>query len=117
MQAGALQLTGVVEASQMSGDWQRAAPVHTPAWQTSPVVQGLLSLQAPPSLPAVWAEQEPVDSWQVPATWQTSVATEQVTGAPAHTPLAQVSPVVQFKPSLQVPPVTGVGAEQVPLGS
>src|SRR5437867_3407850 len=82
--------------------WSDAAhvtgvPVHAPAWQLSPVVHRLPSLQAVP-LGATGLEQVPVAGSQVPATWHWSDA-GQATGIPAQRPAWQVSPVVQRLPS------------------
>jgi len=65
----------------------------------------------------VWAEQVPVAGTQAPATWQTSVATGQVTGVPpTQAPAWQVSTVVQPFPSLQATPsAAGVWAEHRPV--
>jgi hypothetical protein len=83
----------------------------------SPEVQNRPSLQTVPLGALVWAEQ-PVAGAHVPATWQTSVAAGQVTTAPPlHTPVWQVSPVVQRLLSLQVVPSTAtVSAEQPVAG-
>jgi hypothetical protein len=116
MQAGALQAP--VLALQMSGDAQcGVGPAQTPAVQTSPSVHRLLSLQVVPFGALVWAEHAPVAGTQVPATWQASVATGQVTGLPpTHAPAWQVSTVVQALPSLQVVPLgAGVWAEHTPV--
>jgi hypothetical protein len=116
MQAGATQEP--LLALQMSGAAQcGVGPAQTPAVQTSPSVQRLLSLQAVPSAAGVWAEQTPVAGKQVPATWQASVATGQVTGLPpTQAPAWQVSAVVQALPSLQeVPLAAGVWAEHTPV--
>jgi hypothetical protein len=54
--------------------WSRAVQTvavpdeHVPAWQLSPVVQALLSVQPVPSL-AFGFEQTPVPVSQTPATW------------------------------------------------
>jgi hypothetical protein len=42
--------------------------VHVPAWQLSPVVQALLSVQLVPFV-AIGFEQKPVPVSQTPATW------------------------------------------------
>jgi hypothetical protein len=55
-----------------------AAPVHTPAWQVSPVVQRLPSLQAVP-LALFVAEQTPVAGLQVGTLWHWSGAGPQLT--------------------------------------
>src|SRR5437870_2077387 len=88
-------------------------PLQTPAWQVSPVVQVLPSLQAVP-LATGGFEQVPISGLQVPAVWHWSGA-GQTTAVPAHTPAWQVSPVVQALPSVQMVPVAARGFEQVPV--
>jgi hypothetical protein len=75
------------------------APVQTPAWQLSPLVQALPSLQPTPSA-AFGLEQAPVAASHVPATWHWSSAV-QTTGVPVQTPLRQASPAVHLSPSSQ----------------
>src|SRR5438094_549299 len=93
-----------VAGSQVPAAWHwsgavhaTAVPVQRPAWQVSPVVHALPSLQAVP-LAATGLEQVPVAGSQVPATWHWSEA-GQATGVPVQRPAWQVSPVVQRLPS------------------
>ena len=89
-------------------------PVQAPAWQASPVVQALLSLQVVP-FGAVGFEQVPSAGLQVPATWHWSDAVQTFAVPPMQAPAWQVSPVVHALPSLQVVPFGAFGFEQVPL--
>jgi hypothetical protein len=88
-------------------------PAQLPAVQTSPVVQGLPSLQALP-FAAVGFEQVPVVGLHVPGAWHWSDAAH-VTAVPAHEPLVQTSPVVHALPSLHAVAFAAVGFEQVPV--
>jgi len=101
-----------VAGSQVPARWHwsdaghvTAVPVQVPAWQVSPAVHALPSLQAVP-LAATGLEQVPVAGSQVPARWHWSDA-GQATGVPLQTPALQVSPVVQRLPS----------EHRLPLGS
>src|SRR5947208_2227668 len=90
-------------------------PAQTPAWQVSPVVQALPSLQLVPLATGGGFGQVPVAGLQVAASWHWSSAV-QATGVPEHAPARQISPVVQALPSLQlVPFATGWGFGQVPV--
>jgi hypothetical protein len=97
---------------QTPGFWQApgaaqvtaVAPVHAPAWQVSPCVQALLSLQELPSTLLPYA-QTPVAELQTPAVWHVPGAA-QVTGlAPVQVPAWQVSVCVQASPSLHEAPL------------
>ena len=115
-------------------------PSQTPAWQVSPVVQGMPSLHVVPSAfagfeqmpvprsqtPVKWHEsravhttgvlgpQAPVPVLQTPGTWHKSGA-EQTTGElPVHTPAWQVSVWVQALASLHGEPLDFAGLEQAP---
>jgi hypothetical protein len=85
-----------------------AAPVHTPAWQVSPVVHALPSLQAVPS--GWFGFEQPVAGLQTPAAWHWSTATQVTAAPPVQTPAWHVSLVVQTFPSLQAAPLTFAGA-------
>jgi len=75
------------------------APVQTPAWQVSPCVHALPSLQAVPSGKA-GLTQPPAIGSQVPAVWQASAV--QTTGLPpVQSPATHVSTCVHGLPSLQ----------------
>src|SRR5215831_15042575 len=89
--------------------------MHAPAWQASPVVQALLSLQVVP-FGAAGFEQTPVVGAQVPATWHWSEAVQTLAVPPVQTPAWQASPVVQALPSLHVVPLVAFGFEQTPVG-
>src|SRR5262245_23997370 len=89
-------------------------PVHAPAWQASPVVQALPSLQVVP-FAAFGFEQTPVVVSQTPATWHWSDAVQAFAVPPVHAPAWQDSPVVQALPSLQVVPFAAFGFEQTPV--
>jgi hypothetical protein len=98
-------------ASQLPARWhwpwagQLTVPEQVPAWQASPVVQALLSLQAVPST-AAGLVHCPFAS-QAPARWHWSWA-GQLT-VPEQVPAWQASPVVQALLSLQAVP-SGAGA-------
>lgn len=113
-----------VVASQTPAAWQESeagqvfvAPAEqAPAWQESPVVQALPSLQSVP-LAAAGFEQAPVAASQVPATWQESEAV-QLFGVPAEqAPAWQESPVVQALLSLQAVPLLTAGFVQDPVAT
>jgi hypothetical protein len=88
--------------------------VQRPAWQVSPVVQALPSLQGV-EFGAFGFEQTPVAGAQTPATWHWSEAA-QTFGVPGvQRPAWQVSPVVQALPSLQGVAFGAVGFEQTPV--
>src|SRR5215831_5902036 len=89
-------------------------PVQAPAWQASPVVQALPSLQAVP-LAAFGFEQTPLVGSQVPGTWEWSDAVQTLAVPPVQTPFWQASPVVQALPSLQAVPLAAFGFEQTPV--
>src|SRR5262245_16164280 len=80
-----------------------APPTQLPAWQLSPWVQALPSVQAVPFV-AAGLEHMPVCGSQVPATWHWSDAVH-TTGAPTQVPAWQLSPCVQRSPSLQALPL------------
>jgi hypothetical protein len=97
---------GIPGAGQTTG----FEPAHTPAAHVSVWVQPLPSLHIVPSGFAGNA-QRPVCGAQVPAVWHAPGAPQTIGFAPTHTPLWQVSLVVQALPSLHVVPVSSV---QVP---
>src|SRR5215831_5124526 len=88
--------------------------MHAPAWQASPVVQALLSLQVVP-FGAAGFEQVPVAGLQVPATWHWSDAVHTTGLLPVQVPLWQVSVCVHALLSLQVVPLAAAGFEQTPV--
>jgi hypothetical protein len=119
--SGFFGLLHPVAAAQVPTSWHSsiatqvtAAPVQTPAWHLSPLVQALPSLHARPS-GFVGLEQRPVAESQKPAVWQESIAA-QTTGVPlVQRPLLQVSPCVQPLPSLHVAPSAFSGFEHAPV--
>src|SRR5881275_17545 len=92
------------------------APVHTPAWQASPVVQAFPSSQG-----VVSATVMPVHTplWQVSPVVQGLPSSHGVlsgSGVPAQAPSWQVSAAVQKLPSSHFVPVNGVTVQlEVPL--
>jgi hypothetical protein len=89
--------------------------VQTPAWQVSPLVQALPSLQAVP-FGFGTLEQMPVAGLHVLGWWHWSAA-GQVTEVPAvHTPETHTSFMSQALPSLQDVPSVFVGLEQPEAG-
>jgi hypothetical protein len=98
----------VSDAVQTTG-----APVQAPAWQLSPVVQALLSLQTVP-FGADGFEHAPVVGLQVPGVWHTSGALQRTGWPMVHRPPTQMSLVVQALLSLQVRPSGAFGFEQAP---
>src|SRR6185295_13082380 len=91
-----------------------APPVQTPAWQESPAVQALPSLQGVP-FGAFGLEQRPVPGLQVPATWHWSLAVQTTGFEPVQAPPWQVSVCVQALPSVQVVPSGAAGFEHTPF--
>src|SRR5437867_4412692 len=89
-------------------------PVQTPAWQVSPLVQALPSLQLVPLATGWGFGQVPVAGSQLPPVWHWSGAGHTMP-VPLQTPAWQVSPVVQVLPSLQAVPLATGGFEQVPV--
>ena len=89
-------------------------PVQAPAWQVSPVVQALASLQVVPFVLATGAGQ-PVAGTQAPTVWHWSAV--QTTGVPAlQVPApSQVSAPLQALPSLHDVPAAADAWVQVPL--
>ena len=87
---------------------------QTPTWQTSPLVQALLSEQLVPSATGGF-EQAPDAGSQVPAPWQESVAAQVLAVPGVQVPFVQTSPVVQALLSEQVTPFGEAGFEHVPL--
>lgn len=93
------------------------APVHTPAVHTSFCVQKRPSLHAPPSLRAL-ARHAPPASSQTPALQVESSEAQLRACPPPQTPAVQVSPTVQYTPSLHaVPLVRGTLMHAPVLGS
>src|SRR5437870_1034018 len=89
-------------------------PAQTPAWQVSPVVQALPSLQLVPLATGWGFGQVPVAGSQLPPVWHWSGAGHTMP-VPLQTPAWQVSPVVKVLPSLQAVPLATGGFEQVPI--
>lgn len=108
--------------SQEPAEWQEsdatqvlAEPAtQVPAWQTSPLVQALLSEQVVP-FGADGFEQLPSTVLQTPAMWHWSVAPQVFGEPPVQTPARQLSTVVQALPSLHVVPSGAEGFEQAPV--
>jgi hypothetical protein len=89
-------------------------PLHSPAWQVSPVVQLLPSLQIVP-LGAFGFVHMPVPGLHAPTSWHWSSAV-QVTGLPpVQTPAWQVSVCVHLLPSSQPVSSGAAGFEQAPV--
>ena len=86
---------------------------QVPAWQVSPVVHALVSLQVVP-LALTGFEQVPLEVSQTPAVWHWSCAVQVTTPVVVQTPAWQLSPVVQPLPSVQVAPSVLLGFEQRP---
>ena len=81
----------------MPAKWQASAaghtvgvPLHTPAWQESPVVHALASMHAVPSGFAATAHR-PVDGLQTPASWHASAAGQLTFIDDLHAPAMQTS--------------------------
>ena len=89
-------------------------PAQTPAWQVSPVVQKLLSLQVVP-LATTGLVQLPLVGSQTPAVWQASVAAQVFGLPPTQAPAWQESTVVQGLLSLQAVPLETGGLVQLPV--
>src|SRR5438552_1828342 len=109
-----------VAGSQLATAWHWSgaghtvpAPLHTPAWHVSPVVQALPSLHAVP-LATGGFEQVPAAGSQVPAAWHWSRAVH-TTAVPAQVPARQLSPVVHALASEHAVPSATSGFEQVPV--
>ena len=99
-----------VPESQVPTLWQASwavqttglAPLQTPAWQLSVMVQASISLQLLPFF-KMGLEQVPVTVLHVPISWHWSLAMHTLGGPPTHKPPTQVSTVVQALPSLHGP--------------
>ena len=115
-------LQSPVAGSQVPASWHWSlavhvtglAPLHTPAWQLSVLVQALLSLHAEPSLLAGLLHL-PVPASQLPAVWHWSLAAHVTGLAPLHTPLWQLSVCVHRVPSLQAEPSALAGLLHLPV--
>jgi hypothetical protein len=89
-------------------------PLQLPFVQASPVVHGSPSLQVPVRLTGAG---QPLAGSQAPTVWHWFAGAGQLTGEPPlHTPLWQLSPIVQALPSLQVPLFLATGAGQPEAG-
>jgi hypothetical protein len=95
--AGGL-LQAPLDRSHVPAAWQMsdavqvtAVPAQAPAWQVSPVVHLLLSLQLVPSA-ASGLVHWPVVGSQVPATWQASSAVQTTETPAVQTPAMQDAP-------------------------
>ena len=109
-----------VAGSQLATAWHWSggghtvpAPLHTPAWHVSPLVQALPSLHAVP-LATGGFEQVPAAGSQVPAAWHWSRAVH-TTAVPAQVPARQLSPVVHALASEHPVPSATSGFEQAPV--
>ena len=108
--------------SHTPGPWQEsvagqdlgAPPEQVPAWQVSPVVQELPSLQVVP-LATTGLVQLPLVGSQTPAVWQASVAAQVFGLPPTQAPAWQESTVVQGLLSLQAVPLETGGLVQLPV--
>ena len=102
------------QESAAGGQTTGVPATQDPLWQTSPLVQELLSLQATP-FGAAGFEQVPSVGLQAPAWWHWSEAAQTLGEPPVQAPAWQVSTVVQALPSLQVVPFAAVGFEHAPV--
>jgi len=110
-----LQAPALWQGSVGVGQTTAGPGTQVPAWQTSVVVQALLSLQGVLA-GATGFEQVPLAGSQAPALWHWSVAGQVLRFAPVHTPPWQLSVGVQASPSLQVVPLGAlVPPTQVPV--
>jgi hypothetical protein len=89
-------------------------PAHTPMWQMSPSVQGLLSLQTVPSAMG-GLEHFPLKGSQVPGPWHWSTGAHATGLPPVHVPDWHVSLFVQRFPSSHDVPLAATGFEHCPL--
>ena len=111
-----------VAGLQVPGSWHwseavqttAAPPRQTPAWQVSPIVQRLPSLQSMPS-GASGLEQRPVAGSHTPATWHWSSGWHWTWFDPTQAPFWQVSVRVQALPSSQAAPFGFAGLVQAPV--
>jgi len=119
-------LAGLLQApvpdAQVPTSWHWSSAVHTtgllplqtPVWHVSVCVHLSPSLQPLPSTLAGF-EQTPFTVSQVPTLWHWSSAVHSTGLLPVHTPLWQVSVLVQALLSLQALPSTLDGFEQTPV--
>jgi hypothetical protein len=90
------------------------AAVHVPAWQLSPSVHALPSLQPVPFASAGF-EHAPVLGSHEPAAWHWSLAAQETGLPPVHVPPWQLSPRVHALPSLQPVPFASAVFEHAPV--
>lgn len=109
-----LQVPAIWQAPVAGGQTMATPGTQAPAWQTSPLVQALLSEQVVP-FGAAGFEQVPLAGSQTPATWHVSDAAQTLGALPVQAPAWQVSVWVQALPSLQVVPLGADGFEQAPV--
>ncbi len=100
-----------LEVSQLPALWQSSlalhtvafAPMQTPFWQESVLVQALPSVQPVP-LPLIGLLHTPVAELQVPASWHWSLARQMTGSEPLQAPAWQLEAAVHGSPSLHVLP-------------